>query len=74
MMQLIMKKWEWMEGLYEHEPRAFAFRLAASGIAMPVDLVNYVPRRERSEWPKPALRKSRGRRPSPESTDQAPLM
>jgi hypothetical protein len=47
LLSLILKRWAWLELLFESETRPFAFSLAANGSALREDLLHYTPRRRR---------------------------
>jgi hypothetical protein len=49
LLQLVMKKWAWLESVFDNEPRPFAYRLTATGFPVPVDLASYIPRRPRGK-------------------------
>lgn len=59
LLKLVLRKWTWLESIYENDPRSFAYRVTAGGTHVPVDLVNYLPRRLRAP-------EQRGPAPPPE--------
>jgi hypothetical protein len=73
LLRLLLRKWDWLVSMYENQPRPFAYRVTATGRAIPEDLVGYVPRRRRSTWPgRPSGSVVRPRR-GPASHDQSDL-
>jgi hypothetical protein len=47
LLQFVMRKWKWIESVFDNEPRPFAYRFTAGGFPIPIDLASYVSRRPR---------------------------
>jgi hypothetical protein len=74
LLKLILIKRDWLTRVYENDPRPFAYKVTLGGLIIPIDVHNYVPRRERVGWPVPPPRKPRGGRQSQESARQASFL
>jgi hypothetical protein len=47
LLKLTMRKWTWLEWVYDNEPRPFAFQVTAGGTHVAINLHHYTPRRHR---------------------------
>jgi hypothetical protein len=61
LLRLVLRKWEWLESVYDNEPRPFAYSMTGTGIITKENLVHYTPRRHRPTWPpkQPGARRTR---------------
>ena len=50
LLQLVLKKWSWLELIAAQTPRPFAYRLTAAGLPITEDLLNHSPRPRRRRW------------------------